>query len=99
MSHTATMRAMTLTGHGGLEKLQWREDMPVPTPKPGEVLIKVGAAAVNNTDINTRTGWYSKTVRGDTASGGTDGYGSSEAGAEGSWAGAPLSFPLIQGAD
>ncbi|WP_342170837.1 hypothetical protein [Hoeflea halophila] len=56
MTHPATMRAMTLTGHGGLETLEWREDMPVPEPKSGEVLIKVGAAAVNNTDINTRTG-------------------------------------------
>ncbi|MGJ8569133.1 MAG: alcohol dehydrogenase family protein [Hoeflea sp.] len=99
MSHPATMRGMTLTGHGGLEKLEWRKDLPVPAPKAGEVLIRVGAAAVNNTDINTRTGWYSKSVRGDTASGATDGYGFSEAGAGGSWAGKPLTFPLIQGAD
>ena len=99
MSHPATMRAMTLTGHGGLEKLQWREDMPAPAPKPGEVLIKVGAAAVNNTDINTRTGWYSKTVRGDTASGASGGYDASGTAAEGSWSGEPLAFPLIQGAD
>ena len=32
-----------------------------------DVLIRVGAAGVNNTDINTRTGWYSKAVTGDTA--------------------------------
>ena len=32
-----------------------------PRPKPGEVLINVAAAGVNNTDINTRIGWYSKT--------------------------------------
>ena len=82
MPHPATMRAMTLTGHGGLEKLQWREDMPVPAPKPGEVLIKVGAAAVNNTDINTRTGWYSKSIRGDTASGASGGYEASGTAAE-----------------
>lgn len=99
MTLPATMRAMTLTGHGGLEKLEWREDMPVPQPKPGEVLIKVGAAAVNNTDINTRTGWYSKGVRGDTASGASEGYDTSATAAGGSWAGKPLSFPLIQGAD
>lgn len=99
MSHPASMHGMTLTGHGGLEKLEWREDLPIPAPKPGEVLIRVGAAAVNNTDINTRTGWYSKSVRGDTASGASGGYGSSQAGAEGSWAGKPLAFPLIQGAD
>jgi len=99
MAYPAKMHGMILTGHGGLDKLEWRKDLPIPTPKAGEVLIRVGAAAVNNTDINTRTGWYSKSVRGDTATGATDGYGSSEAGAEGSWAGKPLAYPLVQGAD
>jgi Zn-dependent alcohol dehydrogenase len=33
-----------------------------PIPRPGEVLIKVGACGLNNTDVNTRTGWYSKAV-------------------------------------
>lgn len=54
------MRAVLLTGHGGFEQLEFREDVPVPVPAPGEVLIRVHAAAVNNTDINTRTGWYSR---------------------------------------
>lgn len=99
MTDRKTMRGMVLTGHGGLEKLEWRENLAVPEPGAGEVLIKVGAAAVNNTDINTRTGWYSKTVRGDTASGATQGYDDSQSGAEGSWSGEPLAFPLIQGAD
>jgi NADPH:quinone reductase-like Zn-dependent oxidoreductase len=56
----ATMRAVVLTGHGGYEKLELRHDVPVPVAGPGEVLIKVGAAGVNNTDINTRIGWYAK---------------------------------------
>ncbi|MEQ8480748.1 MAG: alcohol dehydrogenase family protein [Hoeflea sp.] len=99
MTEKATMRGMVLTGHGGLDKLEWRDDLPVPEQGAGEVLIKVGAAAVNNTDINTRTGWYSKAVRGDTASGATQGYDDSQSGAEGSWSGEPLAFPLIQGAD
>ncbi|MEX1038725.1 MAG: alcohol dehydrogenase family protein, partial [Acidimicrobiia bacterium] len=57
-----------------------------------EVLIEVGACGMNNTDINTRTGWYSRSVSGPT------GDTSSPAGNDGSWGGG-LSFPLIQGAD
>ncbi len=55
------MRAVLLTGRGGLDKLEYRDDMPVPVPAPDEVLIEVAACGMNNTDINTRTGWYSKT--------------------------------------
>jgi len=91
------MKAVVLTGHGGLDRLEWREDVPVPQPRAGEVLIRVGASAVNNTDVNTRTGWYSKAVRGDTGSAAAGGYdGASDA--DGGWSGA-LSFPRIQGAD
>jgi NADPH:quinone reductase-like Zn-dependent oxidoreductase len=53
------MRAVVLTGHGGLDRLEVRTDVPVPTPGDGDVLVRVGAAGVNNTDINTRVGWYS----------------------------------------
>ena len=53
------MRAFVLTGHGDQDKLEFREDMPVPTAAADEVLIHVAACGVNNTDINTRTGWYS----------------------------------------
>lgn len=92
-----TMQAMVLTGHGGLDNLAWREDVRVPHPAAGEVLIRVGASAVNNTDINTRTGWYSKAVRGDTNAAAATGYDGASA-ADGGWSGA-LSFPRIQGAD
>ena len=59
-----TMNAMVLTGHGGLDKLAWHPDWPVPTPGPGQVLIRVGACGLNNTDINTRTAWYAPDVQG-----------------------------------
>lgn len=98
MSQPTTMSGMILTAHGGLEKLEWQEDLAVPSPLEDEVLIRVRASAVNNTDINTRTGWYSKSVRGDTAAGVTQGYGASTA-EDGSWSGTALSFPRIQGAD
>lgn len=90
------MSAMVLTGHGGPEKLELRHDVPVPVPGLGEVLIEVGACGMNNTDINTRTGWYSKSVT-DATSG--DGYESEVNETESTWGGAGVSFPRIQGAD
>jgi NADPH:quinone reductase-like Zn-dependent oxidoreductase len=92
------MAAVYLTGHGGIEMLHYREDVPVPVPGPGELLIKVAAAGVNNTDINTRIGWYSKKVASDTNSGGASGFDEVDS-ADASWSGVPLQFPRIQGAD
>ncbi len=57
----ATMKAVVTTGNGGFDRLAWC-DVPVPTIGPGEVLLRVLAAGVNNTEINTRLGWYSSTV-------------------------------------
>ncbi|WP_411352988.1 alcohol dehydrogenase family protein (plasmid) [Leisingera aquaemixtae] len=92
------MAAVLLTGHGGIEKLQYRTDVPVPQPGPGEVLIRVAAAGINNTDINTRIGWYSKAVEAGTNAGGATGFDSVND-VDASWSGAPLEFPRIQGAD
>lgn len=78
------MRAVVLNGHGGIDQLEYREDLPVPEPGPGEVRLRVLAAAVNNTDVNTRLAWYSK---GDGAD------------ADATWAGGALRFPHIQGID
>ncbi len=95
MTIPATMKAMVLTGHGDLDMYEWQEDWPTPQPGPMEVLIRVGACGLNNTDVNTRTGWYSKAV--DEA---TTGGAYSEVDDEDStWGGAPLTFPRIQGAD
>jgi len=94
----ATMTAVHLTGHGGLEKLVLRHDVAVPTPGERQVLVRVTAAGMNNTDINTRTGWYNAAVSSGTpAAGGQGGFGVSGQGL-GGWAGG-LSFPRIQGAD
>ena len=84
MEDLQTMRAIYLMAHGGPEALVYRNDIPIPAPRRSEVLIKVGAAGINNTDINTRVGWYSK--------------GDGDA-ADASWGGQALSFPRIQGAD
>jgi NADPH:quinone reductase-like Zn-dependent oxidoreductase len=52
------VKAVVTTGNGGFDKLHYRE-VPLPELGAGEVLIKVLAAGVNNTEINTRLGWYS----------------------------------------
>ena len=78
------MKGVWLTGHGETNKLDFRSDIPVPKPTANDVLIRVGATAVNNTDINTRTAWYSKgkaTIN------------------DASWAGIAIDFPRIQGID
>ena len=94
----ARMTAVQLIGHGGLDALRYREDVPTPAPGAGEVLIKVAAAGVNNTDINTRIGWYSKKVTDATGTGATDGFDEVD-GNDATWSGAPMAFPRIQGAD
>lgn len=50
-----TMRS---TGFGGLDKLVYRSDVPVQNPLAEDVLVKVDACGINNTDINLRTRWY-----------------------------------------
>ena len=87
-----SMHAVLLLGHGGPEQLSYRTDAPVPRPGHGEVLIRVAAAGINNTDINTRVGWYSKSMGNDT----TDSSLNTD---DASWSGEPLRFPRIQGAD
>ena len=81
---TTSMKGVWLTGHGELDKLDVRNDIPVPKLTANDVLIRVGAAAVNNTDINTRTAWYSK---GDATT------------KDASWAGIAIDFPRVQGID
>ena len=94
-----TMRAMVLTGYGGLDKLEYRTDITTPVPQSGEVLIKVGACGLNNTDINTRAGWYSKSVtEGTTSSGGREGF-SAAAADTATWTAGGITFPHVQGAD
>ena len=46
-----TMKGVQMIGHGGPEMLQYRNDIPVPEPTSNEVLIRIAAAGVNNTDI------------------------------------------------
>jgi NADPH:quinone reductase-like Zn-dependent oxidoreductase len=80
------MAAVQLVGHGGLDKLVYRTDVPVPRPAPGEVVVKVTACGMNNTDVWVRQGAY-----------GTE----EDAAAVSTWRrqGNTLTFPRIQGTD
>lgn len=80
--HTSMMAAV-LTGFGGPERLQVRDDVTVPRPGRGEVLVRVVSAAVNNTDLWTRQGSYGLPEDPTALAG---------------WRG-PIAFPRVQGGD
>src|SRR5680860_763916 len=81
MNHVMT--AAVLTKFGGPAVLELHHDWPRPRPKSQQLLVKVTAAAVNNTDIWTRQGAY-----------GLPEDPSAQAG----WLGS-FDFPRIQGGD
>jgi len=80
------MAAVQLTGYGGPDKLVYREDVAVPRPAPGEVLIEVSACGMNNTDVWVRQGAYGSET---------------DPGAISTWrrGRSTLEFPRIQGTD
>ncbi|MDK8462529.1 alcohol dehydrogenase family protein [Marinobacter sp. SS13-12] len=93
--HQPVMKAVVITGTGGYDRLDYR-DVPIPVPGPGEVLLRVLAAGVNNTEINTRLGWYSSSVQGGTEQlSETNDAPTIE---DGGW-NASTPFPFIQGTD
>ncbi|MGL5042584.1 MAG: alcohol dehydrogenase family protein [Culicoidibacterales bacterium] len=94
-----TMKAVVTMGNGGYEMLEYK-DVPVPVIDAGEVLVKVLAAGVNNTEINTRLGWYSTKVTTSTEKLTETGEELTEAASkgDGGWNDA-TPFPFIQGTD
>lgn len=94
---TSTMKAVVTTGNGGYDKLVYR-DVPLPVPGTGEVLIRVLAAGVNNTEINTRLGWYSSSVTTSTDVASREAEADAPTKTDGGWD-KPTPFPFIQGTD
>ncbi|AGP82362.1 alcohol dehydrogenase zinc-binding domain-containing protein [Alteromonas mediterranea MED64] len=94
-----TMKAVVTMANGGYEQLNYT-DVPMPKPLAGEVLVQVLAAGVNNTEINTRLGWYSsKVTQGTDALDENDEEKSSAAEElDGGW-NEQTPFPFIQGTD
>jgi NADPH:quinone reductase-like Zn-dependent oxidoreductase len=50
------MKAVYLTAHGGPEVLIY-DELPIPEPGPGEVLVRLTVAALNRLDLWVRNGW------------------------------------------
>jgi len=92
-----TMKAVVTAGNGGYDKLQCRV-VNLPTLEPGEVLLHVLAAGVNNTEINTRIGWYSSSVTTATEDAAIVEEKQATAKADGGW-NETTPFPFIQGTD
>ena len=92
------MTAAVTVGNGGFEMIEIRE-VPVPERGPGEVRVEVLAAGINNTEINTRLGWYSSTVTTSTEhSAGEVGGATASRRVDGGW-NESTPWPLIQGTD
>ena len=53
-----TMSGVLIEKTGGTEVLQYKTDLPVPTPKAGEVLVKNAIIGINYIDTYFRTGLY-----------------------------------------
>lgn len=92
-----TMKAIVTLGNGGYDRLL-HCDVIRPVPGPDEVLIRVLGAGVNNTEINTRLGWYSSSVRTSTEDAAEAEQGAPTQKADGGW-NAATPFPFIQGTD
>jgi len=84
MSLPNVMTAAVTHGHGGPEQIRVHSDWPCPRARRGDVVVRVTAAALNNTDIWSRQGSYGTADDPDAIVG---------------WKGVPLDFPRIQGID
>ncbi|MCP4494792.1 MAG: zinc-binding dehydrogenase [Gammaproteobacteria bacterium] len=91
------MKAVVTSGNGGYDKLNYC-DVPKPELLQGEVLIRVSAAGINNTEINTRLGWYSDAVTTATDNSALQAEQHDVEVANGGW-NESTPFPLIQGTD
>jgi NADPH:quinone reductase-like Zn-dependent oxidoreductase len=92
-----TMKAVVTMGNGGYDQLVYC-DVARPTPGPTEVLVEVRAAGMNNTEINTRLGWYSSSVKKGTEAAAKAEQVAPTQKADGGW-NLATPFPFIQGTD
>lgn len=91
------MWAVVTTGQGDYDRLAYQR-VAKPRPGQGEALLRVLAAGVNNTEINTRLGWYSAAVTDSTENTAVGVDDAADQKADGGWNKA-TPFPFIQGTD
>ncbi len=73
------MRALTISAHGGLDRLEYRDDLPVPELRsPTDVRVRIRAAALNRLDLFVLEGLPGVTITAPWIMGG-DGAGVVEA--------------------
>ncbi len=56
------MRGLTISAHGGLDKIEYRTDLLKPEPKRGEIRVRVRAAALNHLDLFVVSGLPGVTI-------------------------------------
>ncbi|MCQ1057668.1 alcohol dehydrogenase family protein [Photobacterium sp. ZSDE20] len=91
------MKAIVTVGQGGYEQLVYK-DVALPPLEHDEVLVQVHAAGMNNTEINTRLGWYSSSITDSTNNTSDSASPSQQQKSDGGW-NKSTPFPLIQGTD
>jgi NADPH:quinone reductase-like Zn-dependent oxidoreductase len=57
------LRALTISAHGGLDRIEYRGDLPVPDVSAGQVRVRVTAAALNHLDLFMLEGLPGTTLR------------------------------------
>ena len=57
------MRALTISSHGGTDKLEYRTDLRMPEPAAGTVRVRLHAAALNHLDVFTLAGLPGITIQ------------------------------------
>jgi len=56
------VRGLTISAHGGLDKIEYRTDLLKPEPKRGEIRVRVRAAALNHLDLFVVSGLPGVTI-------------------------------------
>ena len=57
------MRALTISAHGGTDRLEYRTDINEPELEPGSVRVRLRAAALNHLDVFTLAGLRGVTIQ------------------------------------